>query len=336
MSFNDIQGHDSVKLFFKKSLRDGTLSHAYLFSGPDGVGKALFAHTLSKALNCRTKEDDCCDACAACAKIENRNHPDVAWLEPKAKKEGSKTGEKLISIESVREMQGKAALKPYEGNKKIFILQDCHAMKPETADCLLKTLEEPPLDSIIILTTSKPDELALTVRSRCKTIKFPPLGLDLRVSLSQKQGLAKAEALFLAKLANSGAVFIKSDGERKAPEAILDYKNRILDEFNSGAALLEESSFIFKEGKEAIIFGLSVLGAWFRDIFLLKAGADQEFVINSDRIAELGKARDRFSDEQLENVLKEIQDAIYYVDRNVGPKLALNNLKIRIGEIIAS
>ncbi|MCX5715851.1 MAG: DNA polymerase III subunit [Candidatus Omnitrophica bacterium] len=320
MSFQDIKGHDNITLFFKKTLQAGRLSHAYLFLGPDGVGKALTAHMLSKALNCVSKKGDCCDACAPCLKIENKNHPDVMWIE----------GGNSIDIDTIRNMQERISLRPYEARSKIYIIRDSHKMTLDAANCLLKTLEEPPLDSVIVLISSKPDELPLTVRSRCKIIKFGPLELKLRVGLAEKQGFSGEDALFLAKLAGSGAAV--TAGRKGA----LEYKNRVIDEFNSKAALLDDTSFIFKEEKEGIIFALSIVETWFRDMLLLKSGAKADFVVNYDRLAQLKEIKDAFSEEQLEGILKEVDDAIYYADRNVGPKIALNNLKIRIGDKITA
>jgi len=319
MSFSDIKGHNNITHFFKRAMALKKVPSSYIFFGPDGIGKTLMAATVAKALNCLREAADSCDNCASCVKIENKNHPDVVWLRIHDKKDA-------ISIEQIRDLQRQINLKPYEARTKVFIIQDSHLMSEAAANCLLKTLEEPPRNSIIILITPKVEELLMTVRSRCSQIKFEPLESRLKVELTQNLGFLKDEALFLSRLGNSGISI--SRGIKAG--ALLAYKNKVLDEFNSGKNLLDENSFVFDESKNNINFIIAVLGSWFRDILLLKAGAPGSLIINSDRIGELKSLKDSFSFEGLENALRKIGDAQFYIERNVGPKLALNKLKMEL------
>lgn len=319
MSFSNIKGHNDIVHFFKRALALKKVPSSYIFFGPDGIGKTLMATTVAKALNCLREAADSCDNCTSCVKIENKNHPDIVWLRIHDKKDA-------ISIEQIRDLQRQINLKPYEARTKVFIIQDSHLMSEAAANCLLKTLEEPPQNSIIILITSKVEELLATVRSRCSRIKFEPLESRLKVELTEKMGFLKDEALFLSRLENSGISI--SRGIKAG--TLLAYKNKILDEFNSGKNLLDENSFVFDESKDNINFVIAVLGSWFRDILLLKAAAPGSLIINSDRIDELKSLRDSFSFEGLENALRKIEDAQFYIERNVGPKLALNKLKMEL------
>lgn len=322
MSFQDIKGQDRAVHFFKSALRSRMVSSAYLFSGPEGSGKRLLAHTLSKALNCLKGDGDSCDSCESCLKIENKNHPDVVWIDMALDKEG-------IGIGQVRELQRQINLKPYEGRQKVFIIQNAHLMTQDAANCLLKTLEEPPGDSVIILITSKPEELLSTVRSRCKHIKLDMLALALKVELTRKRGFSEEEALFLSRLSNSGIEVLQ---DIEAGE-LFGLRNRVLDEFSSGAQLLDEKSFIFSESKDEMKFAVSILESWFRDALVLKAHGWGSAIINSDRQRELGALKERLGIEALEGILEAVENTFFCISRNVGAKIALNNLKMRILEM---
>ncbi|MDD5449610.1 MAG: AAA family ATPase [Candidatus Omnitrophica bacterium] len=289
MSFSDIKGHNNIVDLFKRALSLKRVGSSYIFFGPDGDGKALMAATLAKALNCLNGTADSCDTCASCAKIDNRNHPDVVWLGVPDKKD-------LIGIEQIKELERQIALKPYEGRVKLFIIENSDLMSEAAANCLLKTIEEPPRDSIIILITSRPGDLLPTVRSRCAQIRFDP------VPQNSQDGRA----------------------------GLRDYKNRVLDEFNSGKALLDENSFVFEAAGEDMNFIISVLAGWYRDLLVIKSGGPDAFVINSDRIDELKRLRDKFSVKELEDIFEEIGKAGECIERNVGPKLAFNKLKIKL------
>lgn len=318
MPFSDIKGHDNIKFFLKRMLNSGEISHSFLFFGPESVGKRLTALVFAKALNCLNAKDDSCGECVSCAKIENKNHPDVMPIEAAEKKDS-------ISIEQIRDLQEKANLRPYEARKKVFIIRDAHLMTEAAANCLLKTLEEPPRNSIIILVTSKPEELLLTVRSRCKQVKFAPLALKARIELAGEAGLSEDEIKFLSKVEAMGAGFLAG-----RPGGVFEYKNRVLSEFISDKGLLDENSPVFEGAKEEKKFIISVLGSWFRDILVLKAGAGENFLINADRPADLEKLRDSYSFEELQEALSNIQFAGFCLERNVGPKLAMNDLKLKL------
>jgi DNA polymerase-3 subunit delta' len=318
MPFSDIKGHDSVKFFLKKILSSGELSHSYLFFGPDSVGKRLTAVTFAKALNCLVAKDDACGTCASCVKIDSKNHPDVSFIEVAEKKDA-------IGIEQIRDLEERSSLRPYEARKKVFIIQDAHLMTEPAANCLLKTLEEPPRDSIIILVTSRPEELLLTVRSRCKQVRFTSLGLEGRIELAGKSGLSEEEVKFLSDIGVMNAPLPLDEGS-----GIFEYKNKVLEEFISGKDLLDENSPVFENIRDKKAFVISVLASWFRDMLVLKAGAGEGFLINHDRLAELKKSQAAYSPGELQTALDNIQFACFCLERNVGPKLALNDLKLKI------
>jgi DNA polymerase-3 subunit delta' len=177
MAFRDIIGQDRAIRILLKTLERHRIPSSYLFAGESGIGKRLTAINLAKTLNCLTYQTDnsrltaydCCDACSSCAKIEANIHPDFRFISPK-------NGQ--IRIEEIREIDDVLSFKAFEGRYKIVIVDDAETMNQFAANAFLKTLEEPPEQSLIILITANPDRLPDTVRSRCSRINFLPLPLN--------------------------------------------------------------------------------------------------------------------------------------------------------------
>jgi len=170
MAFKDIVGQQKAKRIIQGMLKKGRLPHALLFTGEPGVGKLLMAKTLIKVLNCRhwniAGEIDSCDICRPCQLIDNLNFADLLFIKP----EGTQ-----IKIETVRGVIDFLSMSPYEARIKSVIIDDADKLNISAANALLKTLEEPPEDSLIILITERPDMLPDTIRSRCVRIPFTPL-----------------------------------------------------------------------------------------------------------------------------------------------------------------
>ncbi|MCC6346162.1 MAG: DNA polymerase III subunit delta' [Nitrospirales bacterium] len=167
MALRDIIGQEKALKILFGTLRRDRVPSTVLLSGDAGIGKMRSAVNYAKAVNCPSPvEDDCCDRCASCRKTDTGVHPDVATLLPE---EGE------IKIDAVRRLEEALSLKPFEGRRKVVIVDDADAMNLNAANAFLKTLEEPPRDSLILLVASNPDGLPDTIRSRCTTVRFYPL-----------------------------------------------------------------------------------------------------------------------------------------------------------------
>lgn len=166
MNFNHIIGNEPIKQLLTKTIENNTYTHSYLFIGPEGIGKKLFAKEFAKAILCLEKEDKPCNKCKACIEFETSNNPDYNEIT---------TEENSIKIEQIRLMQSKVAEKPIISNKKVYIIDDSEKMTKEAQNCLLKTLEEPPEYITIILITSNESQILNTVKSRCTKINFNPI-----------------------------------------------------------------------------------------------------------------------------------------------------------------
>jgi DNA polymerase III subunit delta' len=171
MPFRDITGHRRLLDLLARSIRRGRLPPSLLFAGPAGGGKRATAVALAQALNCleprisAPDSHDACGRCSACRRIARGIHPDVLVLEP------GDTG--TIKVEQVRDVIDRAAFRPFEGMRRVVIIDEADALFPAAQNALLKILEEPPPSSMFVLVTARPDMLLPTVRSRCIRLWFP-------------------------------------------------------------------------------------------------------------------------------------------------------------------
>lgn len=200
MSFGEIIGQEKAIGMLTGILERQRLANSYLFSGEPGIGKKLTALNFAKAVNCLKDSNesgvmsnglkpehhssvhsdsslitrpalpvDACDSCEACLKIDGGSHPDLLWISPE---------DRQIKIDEIRLIDEALSFRPFEGRKKIVIIDDADTMNISAANAFLKTLEEPPKDSIIILVSSRPDRLPATIRSRCSLVNFVTLSLE--------------------------------------------------------------------------------------------------------------------------------------------------------------
>jgi len=296
MEFCNCLGHDRSLKIIKSYLERSNLSGAYIFSGPEGTGKKMVALAIAQKLNCSNSPV----------------HPDIHIIEK---------GLSQIKIEDIREIQAQANLRPYEGKMKVFIIDNAHKLNQDAANSLLKVLEEPPKDTLIILITHKPQNIIKTVLSRCKQIKFPSMPRkELENILVNKYFLEKPAAHFLSYYCE-GRIGLAL--ELKDSSLFID-KNRIFDSFVLGQ---KNNGYNFSgQNKEELHNFLNILASWFRDIYLLKAGMPENETIHLDRRVDLAKQAAKFSFKQLDEIISAISESLLYLERNINSKLLLHNL----------
>jgi DNA polymerase III subunit delta' len=171
MAFKDLSATQQSLQLLQRSLERGRLAHGYLFSGNELESLESIARTLAKTLNCENPVRkngvavDCCDCCLACQKIERWNHPDVHWVRPESKS-------RIITVAQMRELMREIQLKPSESRYKVAVMVAADRLRPEGANAFLKTLEEPPPDSVLVLLTTEPQRVIETIVSRCLRLSF--------------------------------------------------------------------------------------------------------------------------------------------------------------------
>ena len=184
MPWNDLLGHDAIVDRFRRSLAAGRFASTFLFVGPAGIGKRTFALKLAQALLCETNpeaEFEACGHCPSCQQVAARTHPDLALVSRPDDKSFIPL-ELLIGDDEHRMREGLChdiSLKPFQGGRKIAIIDDADYLNQEGANCLLKTLEEPPPKSVIILIGTSEQRQLPTIRSRAQVVRFQPLTRDV-------------------------------------------------------------------------------------------------------------------------------------------------------------
>lgn len=286
LSFDSLAGQEQAKALLGRLFTSGRAAHAYLFRGPDGVGKKRAALCAAARLNCENPgEQGACGSCAACRKLRSGNHPDFVAVSPE---------NGTIKIERIRELCRSLSYPPYESATRVILIEDVHAMTPEAANCLLKTLEEPPQGNLLILTAESSRELLPTIVSRCQTIPFYPLPPEAcaRVIQDQQPETKPEEAELLAELAGGSPGTALSLKQKD----LLALYHRLLDVFEAAPAedgdavtpLLEAAADLAAL-KEDVVLMLGLLRVWLRNQMLADTAGDDIDALHR-RLAACAKA----------------------------------------------
>ena len=249
MSWQRVRGHDALIAAFDRAVRRGRLAHAYLFAGPPGVGKRLFALELAKAILCENPPEgmlEACDRCAACVQVEAGTHPDFfATGRPEEKLE--------FPIEVMRELCRNFSLKSARGRGKVAIIDDADDLNEESANCFLKTLEEPPPRSVLLLIGTDADRQLPTIVSRCQVVRFNPLPEALVAELLRAQGIEDEKLIERLAPLSGGSL---GQAQALAEPKLWDFRRTFLEGLmrpqpDSVALAQEWSKFVEEAGKDA-------------------------------------------------------------------------------------
>lgn len=306
--------HDSILSRFSALIAGGRLAHAYLFTGPAGIGKLATALAIAKLVNCEQGSPAGC-ACPSCVKIDKGGHPDVTVIE----RAEDKT---VISAEQVRQIIDRLGLKPMEGRYKVVILKDADQLSQDAANIFLKTLEEPPGDALLMLLSVSPVRIMRTIFSRCHEVRFFPMANgELATRLKNEYDVPSIQADILARFsAGSPGKAIASRAE------FLEDKNAYLNEF----VLSPASDAVIKKfsGDKDLTRELcEILLSFYRDIMLFKGGVGDELFFNRDRLVEIRRLAPRYTPEDVERIMAEIVKTRAAVDENFNVRIALTILK---------
>src|SRR6056297_3312851 len=190
MQFDSVVGQDRIKYYLTNSVKKDNLTHGYIFEGPKNIGKLEVAKVFAQLILCQNSEEKPCEICSSCKKANANSHPDIHIL---------KLDENSIKRKDIDELQDSIYIKPYESKKKVYIIDDSHKMTVQAANTFLKTLEEPPEDTIIIMLTISRDLLLDTIVSRCQNINFDMLGRkEVEKILVKKYNIKSDKAKLLA------------------------------------------------------------------------------------------------------------------------------------------
>ena len=327
--FRDLVGQERAVRLLQRGLKTGRTAHAYLFTGPEGIGKRTAALALAQALNCQQGDamEDGCGVCLSCRKIARGLHPDVQVIGP----EGA-----ALKIEQVRALEADAVLGPYEGRRKVFILDSAEKLTEQAANALLKTLEEPPGWTVLVLLTTTPSALPLTIVSRCQTLIFSALPDQTLQAYLVRKGVDQARARLLVSFSRGSvgrALSVEVESLASSRDLLLGELGRAL--LDGPAALLELAERQAKD-REELHQQLEVLSAWLRDLMVAKVSGRAECLINQDRAEEVARQAERLPLEAILDGLREVRGAMDGLTRNANPRLTLEHLFLRLREAAPS
>jgi DNA polymerase-3 subunit delta' len=355
-----VLGQKRVKLQLQSVLKSGRLPHAYLFYGPEGVGKDAMAIELARVLHCERGGEEACGICEACRQLATLQHPDVRFITalPVGKDEDKDDGplDKLtaeelraiqtelqekgkdpyrrismpratgIKLSSVRDIRREAPLSISGNKRRLFILSHAEMLTDVAKHALLKTLEEPPPHCMLILTTPNREELLPTIISRCQQVRFDPLTEEqIAVALAERDGVEQAQAALLARL--SGGSFTRArellgDDLMQEREEVLEFVRRSVVAHHADVGRIIDA-VAEEKGRTRVTRFLHLLLIWFRDALVL---AREGTIINIDQEEPLKKFLAHYPNTDFPAILAEIDRAISLVERNVYIKLILYNL----------
>lgn len=323
MSFKAIKGQDRQIHMLTNAIKRGTVSHAYLFSGIPGIGKGTTALAMAKALNCKIENGDFCGSCIACKKIEHFHHPDVLWIEP----EGDH-----IKIEQIRRMQEQIQYTLYEGKQKVVILDNTERMNLQSSNCLLKTLEEPPPHTILILLTSTPDRVLSTIRSRCQRVMFQPLPAELLLE-RMMETFGEEERMKLEPIASLAGGSLGRAMQWMESDALQERKELLerIHLLKKGCVtdILDLAERLSKN-KETILEKLDFCRLWFRDLLIYKETDRFNHLINGDLKNRVRNTANRLNHVDLFEKWTIVNEAQLALHNNVNPKLVMETMLFKL------
>ena len=367
MGWNRVIGQNRVKELFKRALANGQVAHAYLLFGDEGIGKDALALEFAKALNCERNTVDPCGECSSCRRADTLQHPNIKFVVALPTGKGEKTGDdpvavlteeqvaelrhelsekardpyhrivlekaNFIKVNSVRELRREASLTGFFGGKKVFIISDADMMNSESSNSLLKTLEEPPGDTVLVLTTSRKDKLLSTIISRCQVVRCEAITEeDIANALAERDGCSGPEARVAAKLANGSFVAARSlvseDMVRLRSE-VIGFLRAALG--NSPTVILSAiEKTLASTNKPECERWLRMLQVWFHEAVALRERKTAE----EEQQEDLKKFVDRFAGADFLKASAAVERSIALVGKNVYLPLIFLGLAVDLKNIL--
>ena len=319
MSFEGIYGQDKQIAILRRSMDKGRIPHAFLFHGMRGIGKRTTALAFAKTLLCERL--DACGLCPACRKVESGNHPDVVVITPQGQ---------FIKIEDIRDLRNQMRFRPLEGPKRIFILVDAERMNIASANSLLKTLEEPSLVNVLILVSSRPYQLPMTILSRCQKLRFHPIPSDIVARyLEAKLGLDGETAAALA--ASSGGSIGRA--VEMHGESYLARRKQFIEKICEGFSDPMKGILFagdFGKDRQEIQLRLEILKSWYRDLLVYKETGETKKLVHQDFAEAVESMAGGMTPSEILRALETVEWAYKALEKNANKQLTLEAMTFKL------
>ena len=338
MTLAAVQGQPRAVNALKAALRSGAVHHAYLFGGPSGVGKELAAVGLAQALLCAERPDEGCGECDTCQRVVRRSHPDFIWLMPEeemvarglaGRSDFTGTPSRDIRVDQVRSLQERLTRRALEGRRKVALVASAEKLNVQAQNALLKTLEEPPSDTVLILLTSSAGKLLPTIRSRCSAVPFGPLPRELVAEHVQRERKLDAPTADLLAVLSGGSL-----GRALSLDvAGLSARKDVIERFEQVRAGDARTFLRFAEefggSREQAEDALRILSLWVRDVAVVRSGSGH--LANRDLEELARKVAESCPDAVLQRRAELLAAALESIgSRNAAPRLQLERMLISL------
>ena len=327
--FKDVVGHRNIIKYIESAVSADAVSHAYILNGERGSGKKMLANLFAMSLQCQNREanGDACGKCQSCRQAVNGNQPDIIRV----------THEKpnTISVDDIREqVNNDIVIKPYSSRYKIYIIPEADLMSVQAQNALLKTIEEPPEDAVIMLLTENADTLLPTIRSRCVMMKLRNIKDQLvKKYLMEQMEIPdyKADVCVAFAQGNVGKAIMLSTSE---------YFNEIKEEAVHLLRNIDEMDVpeLMEAVKKCMTYKLEIndyldiIAIWYRDVLIYKATKSVDRVVFSDQLRYIKERASKSSYEGIENILDGLEKAKARIKANVNFELTMELLLLTIKE----
>lgn len=355
MSFEQVKDQKVAIQLLRGIVKRGRVPSGLLFWGPYGVGKRMTAFEFAKAVNCLEGDGDACDTCLSCRKTMHGNHADVTVIKPVSKT-------RIIRVEDIEAVIEAAMYRPVEGGKRLFLIEDADRMNETAQNHFLKTLEEPPSQTVFVLLSEWPRRLLPTIRSRCQAIRFGALKLKTVAEMITEENKYSEEQAYAIAALSRGSISRSRDlAKKERRNIVLDIVNRLAlgedpllvsEEFathiQSTAKAIESAvtneakqeaakdpdgeDAPDKEAIEALVAGLVrgelfeylvLFDAWYRDELVYALSRDTQLIYNRDYLTKLKTEIDA---EKHAAKIRALVDAWKYIERNLKPARIFRDL----------
>lgn len=324
MLYSQVAGQEEIKTSLIKSIESRQISHCYIFEGPKGMGKYELALIFAQSLFCSDFHEEPCNSCQDCVKMNSMNHPDLHIVNQ---------DEITIKREDIDALVESVYKKPYEADKKIYIIKDAHKMTTQAANTFLKTLEEPPGDAVMILLTTNVNLLLPTIVSRCQTIKFRNISKKtIKTYLIDKFNSSEDMADLAANY--SGGILNKAVNIVNGKDDVLEKRKEIINLFDkiikTDSEIIYEVENYFEENKDDIDSIITIIMLWIRDVMFVKNNM-KNLIINKDFTNLAAAHSETMKDNS--DIIEYLQAASDNIKSNVNYKLAIDNMLLKIQEV---